>query len=87
MYFRHNLPGWSEFVTTGLAACRFISVATSELALYSAEELIDLFGLRRHCDLDLRSIRQSLGMCRLKCRTPDMVRRKLWVCPRGTVTG
>jgi hypothetical protein len=47
--------------------------------LYSAAELIELFGLRWHCELDLRSIKQVLGMVRLKCKTPAMVQRELWV--------
>ena len=60
---------------------RTIIIVTTLLEgeLYSAEELIELFGLRWHCELDLRSIKQTLGMVRLKCKTPDMVRRELWV--------
>lgn len=64
----------------GFRARTIIIVTTlRDGTLYSAEELIELFGLRWHCELDLRSIKQSLGMCRLKCKTPDMVRRELWV--------
>jgi hypothetical protein len=44
----------------------------------TAEEIIELFGQRWHCELDLRSIKQSLGLARLKCKTPSMVRRELW---------
>jgi hypothetical protein len=60
---------------------RTIIIVTTLLdeELYSADELIELFGLRWHCELDLRSIKQALGMVRLKCKTPDMVRRELWV--------
>lgn len=60
---------------------RTIIIVTTlqEPALYSAEDLIELFGLRWHCELDLRSIKQALGMVRLKCKTPDMARRELWV--------
>jgi hypothetical protein len=60
---------------------RTIIVVTTLLdgEVYSAEDLIELFGLRWHCELDLRSIKQALGMVRLKCKTPDMVRRELWV--------
>ncbi len=46
---------------------------------YSAEEVTDLFALRWHCELDLRSLKQAMGMCRLRCRTPAMVRKELWV--------
>lgn len=46
--------------------------------LYSAPDLTDLFSERWHCELDLRSIKQSLGMSHLKCKTPEMVRKELW---------
>ena len=45
---------------------------------YSAKDLTDLFSQRWHCELDLRSIKQSLGMHHLKCKTPEMVRKELW---------
>lgn len=45
---------------------------------YPAEDLTDLFSQRWHCELDLRSIKQSLGMHHLKCKTPEMVRKELW---------
>lgn len=47
--------------------------------LYSSEELTDLFALRWHCELNLRSLKQSLGMRRLHCKTPAMVRKELWM--------
>lgn len=47
--------------------------------LYSAKELTDLFAERWHCELDLRSIKQSLGMHHLRCKTPKMVLKELWV--------
>lgn len=46
---------------------------------YTAEELTDLFAERWHCELDLRSIKQALGMERLRCATPEMVRKELWM--------
>jgi hypothetical protein len=45
---------------------------------YSAEDLANLFAERWHCELDLRSIKQALGMHHLHCRTPEMVRKELW---------
>lgn len=60
---------------------RVVIIVTTLLdgATYSAEELLDLFGLRWYCELDLRSLKQALGMRRLHCKTPDMVRKELWV--------
>jgi hypothetical protein len=46
---------------------------------YTAQDLTDLFAERWHCELDLRSIKQVLGMGRLRCRTPEMVRKELWM--------
>ena len=46
---------------------------------YSAQDLTDLFAERWHCELDLRSIKQALGMHHLKCKTPEMVRKELWM--------
>ena len=45
---------------------------------YSSQDLTDLFAERWHCELDLRSIKRSLGMHHLRCKTPAMVRRELW---------
>lgn len=46
---------------------------------YSAKELTDLFAERWHCELDLRSLKRSLGLHHLRCKTPDMVRKELWM--------
>jgi hypothetical protein len=46
---------------------------------YSAQEITDLFAERWHCELDLRSIKQSLGMYHLRCESPAMVRKELWI--------
>jgi hypothetical protein len=46
---------------------------------YSAQDLADLYLERWHCELDLRSIKTMLGMDVLRCQTPEMVRKELWV--------
>jgi Transposase DDE domain len=46
---------------------------------YSRRELTDLFALRWHCELDIRSIKVALGMHHLRCKTPEMVRKELWM--------
>jgi len=60
---------------------RTIMIVTTLLdaELYSAKALTDLFAARWHCELDLRSLKQALGMRRLRCQTPTMVRKELWV--------
>ena len=59
---------------------RTIVVVTTLLDedLYSAQDVTDLFAQRWHCELDLRSIKQALGMRHLHCRSPEMVVKELW---------
>jgi len=60
---------------------RTITVVTTLLDAeqYSAKDLTDLFAERWHCELDLRSIKRSLGMHHLSSRSPQMVRKDLWL--------
>jgi len=60
---------------------RSVAVVTTILdpEQYSAKELTDLFAQRWHCELDLRSIKRSLSMHHLSSRSPQMVRKELWL--------
>ncbi len=42
------------------------------------KELSDLYWARWNCELDIRSIKHSLHMDVLRCKTPDMVRKEIW---------
>jgi hypothetical protein len=59
---------------------RTVMIVTTLLdaTIYSAKDLTDLFAMRWHCELDLRSIKRSLGMHHLRCKTPEMVRKEMW---------
>jgi hypothetical protein len=59
---------------------RIVTVVTTLLDAqeYSFEEILDLFGQRWHCELDLRSIKRALEMHHLPCKTPEMVRKAIW---------
>jgi len=59
---------------------RVVTVVTTLLDgnAYSAQDVTDLFAERWHCELDLRSIKQALGMHHLRTKTPAMVRKALW---------
>ena len=46
---------------------------------YTKEDLAALYGFRWHVELDIRNIKQTLGLDHVRCKTPDMVRRELWV--------
>lgn len=46
---------------------------------YPAEDIAALYGLRWNVELDIRDIKQTLSLDHARCKTPDMVRRELWV--------
>jgi hypothetical protein len=46
---------------------------------YSRQDIADLYGFRWNAELDIRYIKQTLHLDHVRCKTPDMVRRELWV--------
>jgi hypothetical protein len=46
---------------------------------YSKEEIAELYGFRWNVELDIRHIKQTLHLDHVRCKTPEMVRRELWV--------
>ena len=46
--------------------------------LYPREELAGLYRARWHAELDIRSIKQTMKMDVLRCKTPEMVRKEIW---------
>jgi putative transposase len=46
---------------------------------YSREDLAELYGFRWNAELDIRQIKQTLHLDHVRCKTPEMVRRELWV--------
>ena len=59
---------------------RVVLVATTLLdaQVYSKEDLAGLYRARWHAELDLRSIKQTMQMDVLRCKTPAMVRKEIW---------
>lgn len=47
--------------------------------LYSQEELALVYRCRWHAELDLRSIKQVMQMDVLRCKSPAMVRKEIWM--------
>jgi len=45
---------------------------------YPVNEIGKLYGYRWHAELDLLSIKQSLNLDHLRCKSPDMIRREFW---------
>lgn len=46
--------------------------------VYSKEDIAQLYGFRWNSELDIRSIKQQLGLDHVRCKSPEMVRRELW---------
>jgi Transposase DDE domain len=42
------------------------------------DELAELYWQRWNCELDIRSIKHSLNMDVLRCKTPAMIRKEIW---------
>jgi Transposase DDE domain len=59
---------------------RVVLVATTLLdaQVYPKEDLAGLYRARWHAELDLRSIKQTMQMDVLRCKTPAMVRKEIW---------
>ncbi len=45
---------------------------------YSKEDIAQLYGFRWNAELDIRSIKQSLNLDHVRCKSPEMVRKELW---------
>ena len=58
-----------------------LTVVTSLIdpVAYPKEDIAELYGYRWNAELDIRDIKQTLGLDHLRCKSPDMVRRELWV--------
>jgi len=50
---------------------------------YSKEDIAQLYGFRWNSELDIRSIKQSLNLDHVRCKSPEMVRKELWTTLLG----
>jgi hypothetical protein len=64
---------------------RVVDLATTlfHAELYTKSDLASLYRQRWHAELDLRSIKIVLGMDMLRCKTPEMVRKEIWMTLLG----
>jgi hypothetical protein len=44
----------------------------------TATDLAEIYRARWNCELDLRSLKQTMQMDILRCKTPELVRKELW---------
>jgi hypothetical protein len=71
-----------EFEVSGPGARteRLIVVTTlTDQEQYPRRDIAELYGLRWNAELDIRHIKQALGLDHVRCKTPAMVERELWV--------
>ena len=47
---------------------------------YGVDDLSTLYRQRWEVELDIRSIKVTMGMDELRCKTPEMVRKEIWAC-------
>lgn len=45
---------------------------------YTKEDIIELYGQRWNCELDLRNLKTTMGLEILRCKSVDMVHKELW---------
>lgn len=50
---------------------------------YAKYEIAQLYGFRWNVELDIRSIKQSLNLGHVRCKSPEMVCRELWTTLLG----
>ena len=57
-----------------------LTIATTliDAEVYTAQDIAQLYGFRWNSELDIRSIKQALGLDHVRCKSPEMVRRELW---------
>lgn len=50
---------------------------------YSKQEIAQLYGFRWNCELDIRSVKCSMNLGHVRCKSPEMVERELWTTILG----
>ena len=56
-----------------------VATSLTDPQAYPAEDIAELYGYRWNAELDIRAIKQSLGLDHVRCKSPHMVLRELWV--------
>jgi hypothetical protein len=70
----------ADITTPGCRTPGVVIVTTlTDAARYPQEDVTDLYHDRWHVEPDIRTIKQSLHMDHLRCQTPFMVEKEIWV--------
>jgi len=75
---RYNVvqPGYRSQTIT-------IATTLTDAEVYSKEDIAELYGFRWNSELDIRSIKQSMNLGHVRCKSPEMVRKELWTTMLG----
>ena len=60
-----------------------VMTTLTDAAEYTKEEIAELYGFRWNSELDIRSIKESLNLGHVRCKSPEMVRREVWTTILG----
>lgn len=55
-----------------------IATTLLDMVKYTKDDLAQLYRARWNAELDLRSLKQTLHMDVLRCKTPELVRKEIW---------
>lgn len=65
----------------GFRVASFVVVTTlTDADAYPLDDIAALYACRWLAELDIRSIKIAMGMDILRCKTPSMVSKEMWVC-------
>lgn len=62
----------------GRATTNRVITTLTDHKKYSKEDIIELYGQRCNCELDLRNLKSTMGLDILRCKSVEMVHKELW---------
>jgi Transposase DDE domain len=69
-----------QITTPGCRTPEIVVVTTlTDATTYTKDDIADLYHDRWHVEPDIRAIKQSLKMEHLRCQTPFMIEKEIWV--------
>jgi hypothetical protein len=72
-----------RYRVTGCESPITIVTTLTDRQRFTADDIAELYGLRWDVEVDIRSYKCSIGMCELRCRTPENLDREIAVAVLG----
>jgi hypothetical protein len=72
-----------RYQVAGCEAPITIVTTLTDRQRFTAEDIAELYGLRWDVEVDIRSYKSSMGMCELRCLTPENLDREIAVAVLG----